>query len=148
MEKTLLAGFAGMIFTAGAASAATIIGPGAGITDATDQDTPGAERLNVDRISVTLAAGTYSVNDWRLNVHTHTEGGTITPMLLSGSPSNYTAEWIGAAFDPTANGVQTVAESGTFTLAVATDIYAGFYTSGSGSGIIALDANNSGSGDE
>ena len=37
-------------------------------------------------------------------------------------------------------------ESGTFTLAASTDIYAGFFTSGSGSGIIALDADNSGSG--
>jgi len=125
----------------------TVVGPGADITDAADQDTPGAERLNVDTSEfVTLAAGTYNVKDWALNVFDNTEGGTITPMLLSGSPSSYQTVWLGSAFDPTSNGLQIVAENTTFTLGASTDIYAGFFTAGSGSGIIALDANNSGSG--
>lgn len=139
--------FVGLVLHGGGLSAATLIGPGAEITQATAQDTPGEERLNVDRTTfVTLAAGTYSVNDWRLNVFSHTEGGTITPILVSGTPASYTAEWIGVAFDPTSNGVQTVAASGTFTLNAPTDIYAGFFTAGLGSGIIALDPINSGSG--
>ena len=126
---------------------AATIGPGADITDAVDQDTPDAERLNVDRSSVALlVAGEYNVTDWQLNVYDHTEGGTITPMLLSGSPSSYTTVWVGSAFDPTADGVQTILETTSFTLADPTTIYAGFFTEGSGSGIIALDANSSGSG--
>jgi hypothetical protein len=128
-------------------NAATLIGPGAGITEATDQDTAEEDRLNVDRTFVTLGPGTYTISDWELNVFAHTQG-TITPMLLSfvsGSPTTYNTEWIAAAFDPTSNGVQTVGESGTFTLDALTNIYAGFFTEGQGSGIIALDANNSGS---
>jgi hypothetical protein len=119
------------------------VGPGSDISDATNQDTPGAERLNVDQTQLNLSAGTYNVDDFRLNVIAHTEGGTITPMLLSGAPSSYTTLWVGSAFDPTSNGDQTVSESGSFTLASATNVYAGFFTAGSGSGIIALDANNS-----
>jgi len=138
---------AGLAFSAGPAGAAMVIGPGADITNATAQDTPNGERLNVDRTTfITLPAGEYEVEDWRLNVFSNTEGGTITPMLLSGAPSSYTIVWLGAAFDPASNGVQTVAETGTFTLGSATDIYAGFFTAGSGSGIIALDQNNVGTG--
>jgi len=138
---------ASVALMAGPASAAMVIGPGAGITNALQQDTPGEERLNVDRTTfVTLPAGEYEVEDWRLNVFSNTEGGTITPMLLSGAPSSYTTVWLGSAFDPTSNGVQTVVETGTFTLAASTDIYAGFFTAGTGSGIIALDQNNVGTG--
>ncbi|MBT3192787.1 MAG: hypothetical protein HN341_09560 [Verrucomicrobia bacterium] len=122
------------------------IGPGSGITDAGDQDTAGQDRLNVDRTSVSLPAGTYNIGDFRLNVIDHTQGGTITPMLLSGAPSSYTTLWVGAAFNPIADGVQTVPESGSFTLASATDVYAGYFTASGGGAIIALDANNSGSG--
>jgi len=142
-----VAAAAGLAFSARSASAAMLIGPGADITNALQQDTPGGERLNVDRTTfVTLPAGEYEVNDWRLNVFSNTEGGTITPMLLSGPPSSYTIVWLGSAFDPTSNGVQTVAETGTFTLGSSTDIYAGIFTAGSGSGIIALDQNNAGTG--
>jgi hypothetical protein len=124
-----------------------MIGPGSDITSAGQQDTPNQERLNVDRTVYTnLADGTYNVDDFRLNVFDHNQGGTITPMLLSGAPSSYTTLWVGSAFDPTSIGDQTVPESGSFTLAVATDVYAGFFTAGSGSGIIALDQNNVGSG--
>ena len=147
--KSLLIVAASTVLITGAAQAAPIqVGPGADITDSNfTQDTPGEDRMNVDTTAlVNLAAGTYDVSDWQLNVFDHTEGGTITPILLSGTPGNYVAEWIGAAFDPTSDGVQTVVESGSFTLASATDIYAGFYTSANGSGIIALDADNSGSG--
>ena len=143
-KTLLLVGIVGFAMIAASANAATLIGPGADITEATDQDTAGADRLNVDRTFVTLGPGTYSISDWRLNVFEHTVG-TITPMLLSGAPSTYTTEWIGAAFDPTSDGVQAVSESGTFTLDASTNIYAGFYTEGTGSGIIALDKNNSGS---
>lgn len=126
----------------------TMIGPGADIGDATNRDTPGQDRLNVDTsTSVNLSAGTYEISNWQLNVFDHTQGnsqsGTITPMLLSGTPGNYTAVWIGSDYDPTANGVQKVFEPESFTLGSATDIYAGYFTKGSGAAIIALDANNS-----
>ena len=120
------------------------IGPGSGITDAREQDTPFQERLNVDRTFTTLGPGKYFVSDWKLNVHT--PGGMVTAMLVRGSPPTYTAVWVGLPFNPSAGGVLTVPESGNFTLTGVTDIYAGFFTSGSGSGIIATDANNSGSG--
>ncbi|MBT3201807.1 MAG: PEP-CTERM sorting domain-containing protein [Phycisphaerales bacterium] len=129
------------------APTAAMIGPGADITDANKQDTPGAERLNVDTsTSALLAAGEYNVTDWQLNVYENTQGGTITPILLTGSPSSYTTLWVGSAFDPTVDGVQMVPETGTFTLAAPTIVYAGFFTEGLGSGIIALNDNNSGSG--
>ena len=121
-----------------------LIGPGSGITDAREQDTPFQERLNVDRTFTTLGPGKYFVSDWKLNVHT--PGGMVTPMLVRGFPPTYTAVWVGSPFNPSAGGVLTVPESGNFTLTGVTDIYAGFFTSGSGSGIIAIDANNSGSG--
>ena len=124
-----------------------MIGPGSDITDALQQDTPGQERLNVDRSTFTnLAAGTYNVDSFRLNVFEHTQGGTITPMLLTGAPSSYSTLWIGSAFDPTTNGEQTAPESGSFTLDAAANVYAGFFTAGSGSGIVALDQDNSGTG--
>lgn len=122
------------------------VGPGSGITNATNQDTPGENRLNVDRTFLSLPAGTYSVSDWNLNVFDNTQGGTITPLLLTGTPSSYTSLWLGSSFDPTSNGVQVVSETGSFTLAATTNIYAGFFTQGNGSGIIALDPVNAGSG--
>ena len=93
-----------------------------------------------------LSAGTYAVKDWKLKVFDHTEGGTLTPMLLIGKPPSYTTVWIGSPFDPTSNGIQTVKGSGAFTLASATNVYAGFFTAGTGSGIIALDQFNEGNG--
>ena len=122
------------------------VGAGSGINGALAQDTPGQDRLNVDLLFSTLAAGTYSVSDWSLNVRDNAQGGTITPMLLIGAPGNYTTLWVGSAFDPSSNGAQTVSESGSFTLAATTEVYAGFFTQGGGSGIIALDSNNSGAG--
>jgi hypothetical protein len=122
------------------------VGPGSDITYATSHDTPNGERLNVDETTfVNLPAGSYRVDDFRLNVYAHNRG-TVTPMLLSAAPSRYTTLWVGPAFNPTANGGQTVSESGIFTLGSATDVYAGFFTAGGGSGIIALDVRNSGSG--
>jgi hypothetical protein len=122
------------------------VGPGSDITLATLQDTPNGERLNIDQTTfVNLPAGSYRVDDFRLNVFSHNRG-MVTPMLLTGAPSSYTTLWVGSAFTPTANGDQTVSESGNFTLGSATDVYAGFFTSAKGSGIIALDANNAGSG--
>lgn len=126
---------------------AATIGPGAGITDATTQDTPGSDTIVVDTtVTKVLAAGDYQVDDWTFNVLDHTEGGTITPMLLAGSPSSYTTLWLGSPFDPTSNGIQTESESGGFTLAADTDVYAAYFTTGGGGGIIALDSDNSGSG--
>lgn len=121
-------------------------GAGAGIASALQQDTPGSERLNVDLLFLTLTPGTYRVSNWELNVFDHTQGGTITPMLLTRGPSSYTTLWLGADLDPTANGAQTVSESGVFTLNATTEIYAGFFTKGGGSGIIALDSTNAGAG--
>ncbi len=122
------------------------VGAGAGIAGATAWDTPGAERLNVDLLFSTLSPGTYSVSDWSLNVFDHTQGGTVTPMLLTGSPGAYTTLWLGSAFDPTSNGAQMAPAFGSFTLASVTEVYAGFFTQGLGSGIIALDQTNAGAG--
>ena len=118
------------------------IGPGADVPDATDQDDPDGDRLNVDRRPLRLPAGTYHITDWRLAVADHTQGddGTITPMLLTGkpgAPGSYTTVWIGDAFDPTDDGEQTVTARGRFTLTQSTDVYAGFFTSRGGSAIIA-----------
>jgi hypothetical protein len=121
------------------------IGPGVKITNATVQDIPNQERLNVSLKFRNLTAGSYDVSSWLLNVHTHTIG-SVTPMLLTGAPSSYTTLWIGSPYDPTANGIQTALESGSFTLDADTDVYAGFFTTELGSGIIALDQNNSGTG--
>ena len=115
---------------------------GADVPDATDQDDPDGDRLNVDRRPLRLPAGTYHITDWRLAVADHTQGddGTITPMLLTGkpgAPGSYTTVWIGDAFDPTDDGEQTVTARGRFTLTQSTDVYAGFFTSRGGSAIIA-----------
>jgi hypothetical protein len=133
---------------------AVTIGPGRNITDATDVDTPGQERLNVDRTEfVTLQAGTFNIDEFGLNVVDHTAGiagaGTVSAMLLIGSPTTYTTLWVSPALDPTSNGVQSVAyASGTqqFTLGAATNVFAGLFTENQGSGIVGLDADNSGSG--
>ena len=131
-----------------------MIGPGANLAN-TDpfSDNAGQERLNIALSSpsgndfVNLAAGTYSVLDFQLNVFNHNTGtggaGTIAPMLLSGSSGSWTTLWVGDDFDPTSNGVQTAASYGagveTFTIAVATDVYAGMFTKLGGSNIPALD---------
>ena len=124
-----------------------IIGPGADITEATDNDIVDGERLNIDNTFTTLAAGTYNVTDWQLNVVMSNAGtGEVTPMLLTGTPPSYSILWLGAAFDPEVNGLQTAPETGSFTLEAPTDIYAGFFTTNLGSEIIGTDADNSGSG--
>jgi hypothetical protein len=60
-------------------------------------------------------------------------------MLLTGSSGSWTTLWVGGDFDPTADGIQTAAAyvsgSETFTLAVATDVYAGIFTKNQGSAI-------------
>lgn len=124
-----------------------IIGPGADITDATENDIANQERLNIDNTFTTLAAGTYNVTDWQLNVVMSNAGtGEVTPMLLSGTSPSYTILWLGAAFDPEVDGIQIAPETGSFTLEAPSDIYAGFFTTNLGSEIIGTDANNSGSG--
>ncbi len=125
----------------------SIVGPGADITDATGNDIVDQERLNIDRTFTTLAAGTYNVSDWRLNVVMSNAGtGEVTPMLLTGTPPSYSILWLGTAFDPELDGIQTAPEAGSFTLEASTDIYAGFFTTNLGSEIIGVDADNSGSG--
>jgi hypothetical protein len=124
-----------------------IIGPGADITDATENDIANQERLNIDNTFTTLAAGIYNVTDWQLNVVMSNAGtGEVTPMLLSGIPPSYSILWLGAAFDPEVDGIQTAPETGSFTLEAPADIYAGFFTTNLGSEIIGTDADNSGSG--
>jgi len=143
-----------IVFSFASTAGAQTIGPGSGITDAGDVDTPNQARLNIDRTTfVNLAAGYYKVDDFGLRVNTHDAGignaGTIAPMLLIGAPSNYTTLWVGPDYDPSANGVQTVGyTAGTeqFALGAAADVYAGVFTKNQGSAIIGLDANNSGSG--
>ncbi len=125
-----------------------IIGPGADITEAIQNDNANQERLNIDRTAVTaLNAGTYNVTDWKLNVVRSNDGtGEVTPMLLTGTPPSYSILWLGSAFDPDLDGIQTVSETGSFTLEAPTDIYAGFFTTNLGSEIIGTDIDNSGSG--
>ena len=156
MATALLA--VGVMIGLGGVAGATTIGPGVGITDGDESlgvDTPGGDRLNVDRTTlVNLAAGTYTIRDFGLNVLTHNApaggggAGTITPMLLAGMPSNYTTLWVGSPLDPTANGIQAVDYTGDptaqFTLAAAADVRAGFFTQGLGSDIIGLDSDNTG----
>jgi|GEM_PF-626002 len=125
----------------------SIVGPGADITDATENDTVDGDRLNIDRTFTKLAAGTYNVSDWRLNVVMSNAGtGDVTPMLLTGTPPSYSILWLGTAFDPDVDGIQTAPETGSFTLEAPTDVYAGFFTTNLGSEIIGTDTNNSGSG--
>jgi hypothetical protein len=124
-----------------------IIGPGADITEAIQNDIADQERLNIDRTFTTLNAGTYNVTDWQLNVVMSNSGtGEVTPMLLTGTPPSYSILWLGSAFDPDVDGIQTVPETGSFTLEAPTDIYAGFFTTNLGSEIIGTDADNSGTG--
>ncbi len=120
------------------------LGAGADIANASAQDTPGQDRLNVELLFANFAPGTYRVSDWELNVLDHTQSGTITPMLLTRTGTAYTTLWIGDALDPSANGAQSYALDATITLSVATEVYAGFFTQGGGSGIIALDGANTG----
>ncbi|MDB4410702.1 Ig-like domain-containing protein, partial [bacterium] len=125
----------------------SIIGPGADITEAIQNDIVDQERLNIDRTFTTLNAGTYNVTDWQLNVARSNDGtGDVTPMLLTGTPPSYSILWLGSAFDPDVDGIQIVSETGDFTLDAPTDIYAGFFTTNLGSEIIATDADNSGTG--
>jgi len=125
----------------------TSIGPGADITDATENDITNQERLNIDRTFSTLAAGSYSVTDWELNVVMSNNGtGEVTPMLLTGTPPSYTIIWLGTAFDPEVDGIQTAPETGDFTLDAPADVYAGFFTTNLGSEIIGTDSDNSGTG--
>lgn len=125
----------------------SIIGPGADITEAIQNDIVDQERLNIDRTFTTLNAGTYNVADWQLNVARSNDGtGDVTPMLLTGTPPSYSILWLGSAFDPDVDGIQIVPETGDFTLDAPTDIYAGFFTTNLGSEIIATDADNSGTG--
>ncbi len=123
------------------------IGPGADISQATENDIVDQERLNIDRTFTTLPAGSYNITDWQLNVIMSNAGtGEVTPMLLAGSPPSYTILWLGTAFDPEVNGIQTAPGTGSFTLDAPTDVYAGFFTTNQGSEIIATDTDNSGSG--
>ncbi|MDB4587461.1 Ig-like domain-containing protein, partial [Akkermansiaceae bacterium] len=95
----------------------SIIGPGADITEAIQNDIVDQERLNIDRTFTTLNAGTYNVTDWQLNVARSNDGtGDVTPMLLTGTPPSYSILWLGSAFDPDVDGIQIVSETGDFTL--------------------------------
>jgi len=123
------------------------IGPGADITEALQNDHADQERLNIDLTFTTLDAGTYNVTDWQLNVIMSNSGtGEVTPMLLSGTPPSYSILWLGTAYDPDVDGIQTAPETGSFTLDAPTDIYAGFFSTNLGSEIIATDIDNSGTG--
>ena len=147
---SLAAAIGTFALTATSAQAVVVqIGPGANLAGAAQFDTPDLERLNVALTSpagndfVNLAAGTYNVVDFRLNVNDHTAGtggaGTVAPMLLTGSAGSFTTLWVGGDFDPSSDGVQTAASyapgAETFTLAVTTDVYAGMFTKNQGSAI-------------
>lgn len=149
LKKTTLPLLAAAALSLPALAAPIQVGPGADLSGAAQVDTPDLERLNVALTSpagndfVNLAAGTYNVVDFQLNVGDHTAGvgnaGTVAAMLLTGSAGNFTTLWVGGDFDPTASGIQTAASyapgSQTFTLAVATDVYAGMFTKNQGSAV-------------
>lgn len=149
LKNILPATFAAIACVGSASAAVVQIGPGADLAGAAQSDTPNQERLNVALTSpagndfVNLAAGTYNIVDFQLNVGNHTAGlgnaGTVAPMLLTGSAGNFTTLWVGGDFDPTSNGIQTAASytpgSQTITLAVATDVYAGIFTKNQGSAV-------------
>ncbi len=150
VHRVVIVGVVVAVFGLASTAGAALIGPGMSIGDAGDVDTPGQNRLNVDRSAfINLGPGTYNVNDFGLRVNTHAAPGTIAAMLLSGAPSTYTTLWVSPDFDPIANGVQTVSyTAGTqqFTLAAATTVYGGVFTKNNGAAIIGLDANNSDAG--
>lgn len=133
-----------LVLLQGAQAATIQIGPGADLVGATGADTANEARLNVARTdTVTLAAGTYSVLDFRFNVLNPNTGtgnaGTVAPMLVTGSPSSYTTLWVGSAFDPTSSGAQTAATyapgAQTFTLTSPGTVYGGIFTGNNGSGV-------------
>ena len=147
--KTSTAALLAGILISSAQAAPVQIGPGADLSGPHVADTANQERLNVALTSpagndfINLAAGTYSVLDFQLNVGNHTAGlggaGTVAPMLLTGTAGNFTTLWVGSNFDPTSNGIQTAANyargAQTFTLASATDVYAGIFTRNQGSAV-------------
>ena len=154
---SLAAAMGTLALTATSAQAAvTSIGPGADLAGTTIADTPGVDRLNIALTTdvgtpfANLAAGTYSVRDFQLNVFNHNTGdsgaGTIAPMLLTGSSGSWTTLWVGDDFDPTSDGVQTAAAYGagveTFTLGAATDVYGGMFTKLGGGNIVAINLSN------
>jgi hypothetical protein len=89
------------------------------------------ERLNIDNNrSLTLAAGTYDVDDFSFNGTA--VGGTVTPFLarLTGADT-YQTVWVGGAVPGVSAGV-SVDPVGSFTLASGDTLYAGFYTAAGG----------------
>lgn len=128
--------------TAGVLHAATIIaGPGADLAGASGIDDPG-DRLNVHRDGISLSAGNHDILNWHFNGGVGPDGvgqgGTVTPMLLTGSADDYTVLWIGQAYTPGAaeTDINTVAVNEVLSLAAATDVYAGFYTLNDGAQIV------------
>lgn len=148
LKQTTIALLGAALLPLSAQAAPIQVGPGADLAGPHVGDTASQERLNVALTSsgndfVNLAAGTYNVLDFQLNVGDHTAGvgnaGTVAPMLLTGSAGNFTTLWVGGDFDPTTNGIQTAASytpgSQTFTLGAATDVYAGIFTKNQGSAV-------------
>ena len=110
--RKLYGSIAVLLLFASTAQAQLTFGGGATLGGATSFDTPGGERLNIDlNNAFALLPGTYDVADFQLNVANFNEGtagaGTVTPFLVTSSPSSDATLWVGRALDPAAKGVQT-----------------------------------------
>ena len=106
-----------------------LIGPGAATAGGSPDG--GGGRTNVEQDFVSLAAGTYTVQDFEF--HAVNTNGTVQPFLAkrtTGAPNQrYTPIWVGSAVTPAGTGTNTdtyVSGTEQFTLATATDVYAGF----------------------
>ena len=113
---------------------ATVVGPGASITaTGVDQE---LDTLNVSQNVTNLSAGSHIVSDFAFQSFagwplTEDDGGTVTPFLVTSSPSTYTTIWVGPTVNIPAAGLWIdTYDSESFTLASAADVYAGYFVEG------------------
>lgn len=130
---TGLLALAALLTLTGAGARAAVIGPGDTTIDANDT---AADLLAVDLTNpVTLAAGTHmaSLFHYQFSEANGPIGGTITPVLLTGSAPSFTPVAVGATIPfagPTAFISAPFGGSDTFTLAASTTVYAGVFWNG------------------
>lgn len=117
----------------GTVLSAQTIGPGTGLGGATNLDTAGGNRLNIDDIGFqTLGAGTYDVLNFSYSASA--SSGNVQPFLAElTAPNTYTVLWVGPTNPaPGVAGIETelfALASEQFTLTSSTDVYAGFNVS-------------------
>jgi hypothetical protein len=100
------------------------LGPGTVFTSGIDL----GERLNVDdTFTLSLAAGTYAVNDF--SYFSTAASGSVVPFIsvLNGVDS-YELLWIGSGLAGTLDTAMSTNPAGFFTLAAPKTVYGGFYT--------------------